>query len=428
MPAAIPDRYSLEVRLGRDADIEEWLATDTSLDRPVLVRSLGPDSSVERRLQFVSSVSAAATATHTHLAKVFTVAEVDGGAYSVSEWTGGATVADRVAASNPIDLPDFLPNASGLAGALAALHGTGAVHGKIDTSAISYSGAHAAKLGSFGRANGTDREGDVRALAASLETALTGAPPGGPPPSERVDGVPKAIDAILRSGQSGDLTAEDLEKALRAAPTPRAPVSDTGPTSRRLLIAAITLVVLAVALVATGSLLSGGSAPVVPTPTSGPELTTTTVSAPSTTLAPGSVNLANAASYDPFGEGGENDQLVGNLIDGDVATEWTTERYLDPIQLLKPGVGATVRISGTPGTLQIVGMTEATRYEVYWAATVAEVPAGWERVASAVATPGPNVLALPRREDGHWLIWLTELAVSEDGSHRSAIAELRFLP
>ena len=151
MPAAVPDRYALEMRLGRDGDLEEWLATDRSLERPVLLRSLGPESSPERREQFVSSVSDAATATHPHLAKVYAVEKVDGGAYSVSEWTGGATVADRVEADQTFDLEEFLPNAAGLAGALAALHAEGAVHGDIDLSAVTYSAAHAAKLGGFGR-------------------------------------------------------------------------------------------------------------------------------------------------------------------------------------------------------------------------------------------------------------------------------------
>ena len=38
----LPDRYQTQVRLGRDGDIEEWLATDTALDRPVLIRALDP--------------------------------------------------------------------------------------------------------------------------------------------------------------------------------------------------------------------------------------------------------------------------------------------------------------------------------------------------------------------------------------------------
>jgi len=428
VPASIPDRYALEVRLGRDGDIEEWLATDRSLDRPVLIRSLGPESSPERRAQFVQSVSDAAKTAHAHLARVFAVSAVEGGAFAVSEWTGGATLADRVAADQPMDLPEFLPNAAGLAGALAALHDNEAVHGRIDPSAISYSGAHPAKLGAFGRPPSSDADGDVRAMSAALETALTGASPVGPPPSERVDGVPRAIDMILRAGQSGKLTAGDLEKALRAAPTPRAPQPETGPTARRLLIAAITLVVVAVGLVVVGFLLSGGSAPVVPTPTTAAVSSTTVTTTVTTTAAPGETAVSDPDSFDPFGEGGENDQLAAATIDGDVATEWSTERYLDPLPLLKPGVGLTVRVAGTPQRMELVGLSEATTFEIYWSNQLVEDVSTWERIAGASASPPSTFLDLPPRTDGFWLIWLTDLPAQGDGTYQASLSELRFLP
>ena len=98
MAPPVSDRFRLEMRLGRDHDIEEWLATDTSLERPVLIRSLGPESSQERRAQFVAAVSGAAKTAHPHLARVFAVEDVAGGAYAVCEWTGGASAADRIAA------------------------------------------------------------------------------------------------------------------------------------------------------------------------------------------------------------------------------------------------------------------------------------------------------------------------------------------
>ena len=428
MPAAIPDRFRLEVRLGRDGDIEEWLATDVSLDRPVLVRSLGPETSPERRSEFVTSVSGAAKGSHSHLARVFAVARVDGGAYSVSEWTGGATLADRVEAHQPIDLPDFLPNAAGLAGALAAMHTSGAVHGRINTSAISYSGAHAAKLGAFGRPISTGADGDVRALAAALETALTGSPPAGPPPSERVDGVPRAIDRILRSAQSGAMTAPQLETALRAAPTPRAPVPESGATSRRLIYIAIGLVIAAVGLVVVGFLLSGGRAPVVPTPTTQGAVSTTITAPAPTSTSPGSVSAAEAATFDPFGEGGENDQLVGNLLDGDLATVWRTERYLDPLPLLKPGVGLTFRVSGTPGRVELARLTPETTFEVRWSQDLADDLDDWEAVVSARAVPSTTVIAVPPRENGYWLIWLTDLPGQDDGTYLATMAQVRFLP
>ncbi|MGH8928932.1 MAG: serine/threonine protein kinase, partial [Acidimicrobiia bacterium] len=71
MPPPLPDRYRLEVRLGRDQDIEEWLATDLNLDRPVLIRMLGPDASPKRREEFLSTVRAAAAVIHPHLEPIY---------------------------------------------------------------------------------------------------------------------------------------------------------------------------------------------------------------------------------------------------------------------------------------------------------------------------------------------------------------------
>ncbi len=427
MPAAIPDRYDLEIRLGRDGDVEEWLATDTSLQRPVLVRSLGPESTSQRRQQFVSAIGAAAKAAHPHLAKVFLVEEIAGGAYSVSEWAGGATLADRTDAGRPMELEEFLPNASGLAGALAALHDVGADHGNIDLSAVSYSVAHPAKLGAFGRPPRTDQGGDVRALAEVLETAVTGTAPGGPPPSETIDGFPQAIDRILRLAQSGDLNAPELEKALLAAPTPRVPRPEPRSISRRLLIAAGALVVAAVGLVAFGRLFVGGE-PIIPVPPTIPSSATTTSQlTPGTTLVSTPVTITSVASHDPFGEGGENDQLLPNLIDRNNSTSWRSERYQDPLPAIKKGVGIRIDVTGTPSQVQLVGFSPGTEFEIYWAEAVFPQLDSWERLAGAQAPPGTASLSLPPRTGGHWLIWITDLPAQSDGTYYSTLSEVRFL-
>lgn len=428
MPAAIPDRFKLEMRLGRDGDVEEWLASDTSLDRPVLVRSLGPESSLQRRAEFVKSVSGAAKVTHQHLARVFAVEQVDGGAYSVSEWTGGSTVEDRVQASQSIELPDFLPNAAGLAGALAALHAEGVVHGAIDLTAISYSVAHAARLGAFGREQLTDEAGDVRALARSLETSLTGSPPGGPPPSERIDGLPRAIDRILRAGQSGTLTAEELEKALIAAPTPRAPAPEPKATSRRLLFGAIGLVALAIGLVALGAVFSGGETPIIPRPATSTSIPATTDNVAPATSIPGQIAVIDILTLDPFGEGGENDDVLAQLVDGDIGTSWQTERYQDPIDTLKPGVGVAFSTNDSPSTIEMAGLTVGTRFEIYWSDAFWTDIGQWQRIAGAQAPPGTTSIDLPRREPGYWLLWLTDLPLRADGTFYSSLAEVRFRP
>jgi len=430
MPPPVSDRYRLEMRLGRDDDIEEWLATDTSLERPVLIRSLGPESSQERRERFVASVSGAAKTGHPHLSRVFAVEDVPGGAYAVCEWTGGATAADRLAADQTVDLEEFLPNASGLAGALAALHESGAAHGQIDLSAISWAVAHPAKLGAFGRESRTDQDGDVRALAAVLETALTGSAPGGPPPSESIDGVPRAIDRVLRSAQSGNLGAADLEKALLASPTLRPAQPEPLSTSRRLLYVAVGLVVLAIGLVALGRLFIGGGEiiPISPTTTLGANPATTTTTGTGTSVAPGPVRVVDFGSFDPFGEGGENDEAIANVLDGSASTIWRSERYQDPLSLVKPGVGLRFQVSGAPSSVQLVGLTSGTEFSFFWAQDPPDDIDGWERALSATAESSTTLFPLPRREGGHWLLWITDFPQQPDGTYYGELGEVRFTP
>lgn len=420
MPPPLPERYRLEVRLGRDGDIEEWLASDASLDRPVLVRVLGPDASDRRHRAFLDAVRAASAVSHPHLASVFTASAIPDGAFSVGEWAGGMTLADRLAAGETIDVDEFLPNAAGLADALAALHSEGAVHGAIDPSAIFYAVDHPAKLGAFGRdPRATTAGDDVASLAQVLELALTGSAPGGPPPSELVDGISSAVDAALRAAQRGRLTARRLADALRAAPSPPPPPAPRPGWSRRLLLVAVLLVLVAAGLVGLGRLFLVGTSTAPTATTASPDATTSTL--------PDAVDLPvlDVSALDPYGDGSENDRLVPALVDGDPETTWETEHYRQPLPAVKQGVGVRFRLEGSPGGILVVGVSPGTRFSVGWTPENAGV---WEVVASVRATGERTTLQLPHREAGTWRIWLTELP-SPDGEDRFAeVAEVRFLP
>ena len=108
MPPPIPDRYQLEVRIGRDEDLEQWLATDTTLDRPVLLRILGPEAGDERRHRFLAAVRAASRVNHSHLAAVYTAHETEHGMVAVAEWVGGMTIADRITSGQGVEPDDFI--------------------------------------------------------------------------------------------------------------------------------------------------------------------------------------------------------------------------------------------------------------------------------------------------------------------------------
>lgn len=430
MPPPLPSRYRLEIRLGRDQDIEEWLATDEHLDRPVLIRLLGPDANEKRRAEFLAMVRAAAAVRHPNLEPIFEAEEVTDGAYFVSEWNGGMTLASRLDAGETLDYSEFAENASGLAGALAALHRVGLTHAAIEPSSILYTVSRPARLGGFGRARRylATPAGDVSDLASVLERALTGFEPGGPPPSEVVDGVPTELDRILYRARNGDLDANSFSHALDAIPRPVSPEISPARNLRVLVLAAILLLT-AAGLIWLGRFLSGSSGlPVIPqsgasVPTLTLALETTTTSIPG--VAPPAA-IVGASAFDPFGEGGENDQNIGQAIDGNSETSWRTERYRDPMELLKPGVGMIVSTTGTPTTMEVVGLSAGASYSVRWAATVLPTPDEWETILSGASEGGPLRLQLPPRSDGHWLLWFSSLPAQSDGSYWVTIGEITF--
>ncbi|MGH8923888.1 MAG: protein kinase [Acidimicrobiia bacterium] len=432
MPPPLPARYRLEVRLGRDQDIEEWLATDEHLDRPVLIRLLGPDATEKRRTEFLNAVRGAAAVRHPHLEPIFEAEEVSGGAYFVSEWNGGMTLQSRLDAGETMDYQEFAANASGLAGALAALHRAGLLHAAIEAGSILYTVSRPARLGGFGRARRylVTTAGDVSDLAGVLEQALTGFAPGGPPPSEVVDGVPPEVDRTLQAARRAELNADAFCHALEAIPRPAPPIEVPARSWRTLVLAAV-LTVLAAGLIVIGRVLAGDTGvPVVPQPAG----TIPTPTEAATTLLPNITAedqrpppaIVGAATFDPFGEGGENDQNVGATIDGDVSTTWRTERYRDPMELLKPGVGLTVSLTGSPSTLEIVAISAGADLSIRWSTGRPDDPGGWEVIATGRTEGGPVTFQLPERSGGNWLLWFTSLPRQSDGDYWISIGEIRF--
>jgi hypothetical protein len=132
------------------------------------------------------------------------------------------------------------------------------------------------------------------------------------------------------------------------------------------------------------------------------------------------------AVYDPFGDGGERNADLALSTDGNESTGWRTERYFDPLQTIKPGVGATFSLQGTPSTLELVA-SDGIRYEVMWAAEVPQRFDSWEGVASGTVLGGSARIQLPPREDGAWLLWLTDLPDQENGEYfYGYLYEVRF--
>jgi len=433
MAATLPSRYQLEIRLGRDHDIEEWLATDLTLDRPVLVRMLGPEVGPERRRQFLNDVRSLASVSHSHLLEVYAAGTDGDHTWMVAEWTGGVTLADRLEAGTSIPDEEFLPNAAGLASALAELHARTIVHGTIGPDAISFAAAHPAKLKSFARpGRGDSPARDVADLARTLETSITGLSADAPPPSQLTDSIHSSVDRALADAKDGLLTAAELANRLQAAPTVHA---SSGPSrwSFRWLIpaGALGIAALVVTLVNPFSRSEAEQPFALPEPpaTTLPVTTTTSTTVPE-------LRVIVVDVLDPS-QDGERDADLPNLTDGDPATSWRTERYFAPITLIKPGVGVSFVLDRAPSTIELDG-SGGTVFDIRWAPTQPASLDEWETVATG-ALPGDGPVTatvdLPPRAGGFWLLWLTELSYQGQSDqdppqdfYYSFIYEVRFSP
>lgn len=449
VPPPLPDRYRLEVRLGRIQGIEEWLATDTVLDRPVQIRVIGPDAPSAVREEYLANVRRSTAAFHHHLLSVYDAGSVPGGVFAAYEWTGGTDLSNRQVAGTRPDPTQFQTNAAGLAEALAALHRTSAVHGGISAATVYHSVDHPAKLGGVGAPRkDVDFTTDVVQLVQTLEQWALGGPSRGLPLSELVDGISPAVDQIFVRAVGGELTASRLAELLRSAPDPTPPPRKAIRPSRSVLWTVAALLMGAVGLVGLGTVefsVSNASSPPAPTttlPTTFPPQTSVTLVPSSTTstlpaAVPPTAPLLNApplrllaapevATFDPYGGGGEMDHRLGNLVDGDRETVWRTERYHDPLSLIKAGVGLMMIPPPEARRIELLGITPGTVYTLAWAETPDASLREWEPVAAGQIASGAFFLTLPQRPGGAWLVWFTELPYLGPENYSASIAEVRF--
>lgn len=426
MPPRLPERYRLNIRLGSDGDIEEWLAQDESLDRPVLIRYLAPEASHGRHQSFLEGVRAAASLSELHLQKVFAAAETAASAYSVSEWDGGVTIADRIRAGEGLPVTEFLPNASGLCLALARFHDAGGVHGSLDTSAIHFSAAHPAKIGGFGRIpQWKDAASDTRALAEVIRAGLTGTYDESIMPSEVLDGVHPSVDTALRSAMAGDLNAAALAAQLGAVHMTQEETKAAAKPWRTLaLFGFIAVLISLIAAVGLAADFDPDSPFLYPVTGDGRSPTPTTPIEVDDPQDSGTL-VTEVTVYDPLGDGTESDDEVARVVDGDPTSIWRTEAYSMPIREFKDGVGLVFDVAGTPTTMSIRGSAETT-YLVGWSDVIPEDPQNWEHIARGTLLNSEVRIQLPLRGGGVWLLWLIDIPERSDGSYQAVINEVTF--
>ncbi|MBW3658053.1 MAG: protein kinase [Actinobacteria bacterium] len=231
-----------------------------------------------------------------------------------------------------------------------------------------------------------------------------------------VQSRPSDVTAMLLSGagDSGELPAigpDDSGGFSSGMPTTR---SEYG---RRLVTAFVGGLLLAlIGFLATRALQDD--------PTSGSEVTAEDL-----------LPIEAAVVFDPYGDG-ENAEAVPATHDGDRQSAWTTDTYRDSPRFgnEKSGVGIHFDLGSAQEVRQIVAELVHGGIDVsVYAADAVPDPfdreLGWgEPVVSFSDVDAEGELPIPTGVRArYWLLWITGLADSGDGTYEAGVAEVRFV-
>jgi hypothetical protein len=148
------------------------------------------------------------------------------------------------------------------------------------------------------------------------------------------------------------------------------------------------------------------------------------------------VPVSGATAFDPPpGDGGENSATIGNAVDRNPDTAWTTERY-DSAALggLKQGVGIVVELGrdATVAQIRVISPRGGWTFRVCDAgdsACVLDPASARPNTAGQVtfeAVEGTTVLKMRPFPTRSILIWITGL-VPDGNGYRAAISEISVL-
>jgi Protein kinase domain len=461
----IADRYVLEEELVRCAAGTTVRARDRLLGRDVAVTlihpALGDDDTFAACLS--EERKRVARVSGRGIARLLDTGEEDGILFLVREHVDGDTARAALRREGPLDADVAVRVAATVLDALALAHDNGVLHLGIGLDDVVITADGTAAITGFGIASAVvegkpressrfigdrlapevtakaspevddheiDARADVFAVGALLFELLTGEAPAGrsSPRGVRSD-VPRAVDRLVVRALAPDprtrfQNARAFSAALNETMRGLAVSSrdDVAIGASRLewlrtwvaapfAIAAVAAAVIGLGLW-FGRLEVGGPLGIRPAePGSvGPSEPTTDVVTP-----------ASVATFDPFGDGSENDSTAPYAVDGDPSTAWRSENYFDG-SLHKQGVGLVFDLGERRAVLAFRLIAPNAGYVFHTA--VGDEP---ESLLGGVGSP--NVAESDTRgelvgEGRYVLVWITTVVPVDDGI-RAEIAEFR---
>ncbi|HXX91549.1 MAG TPA: Stk1 family PASTA domain-containing Ser/Thr kinase [Acidimicrobiales bacterium] len=172
-PRVLSGRYELSHLVARGGMAEVYRAHDRMLDRPVALKVLFPELSVDRSFveRFRREAQAAANLSHQNIVPVFDWGE-DGGTYFiVMEFVDGRALSSILRTAGPLHPDRAVEIAADVAAALSYAHRHGVVHRDVKPGNVLITDEGTVKVTDFGIARAVNTEESLTQTGAVMGTA-----------------------------------------------------------------------------------------------------------------------------------------------------------------------------------------------------------------------------------------------------------------
>src|SRR6202046_2958530 len=187
-PRTYSGRYELTHLIARGGMAQVYRAMDRQLERPVALKVLFPELSVDRTFveRFRREAQAAANLSHPNIVPVFDWGEDDGSYFIVMEYVDGRALSAVLKDPEPLPPRQIASIGAGVAAALAFAHRHGVIHRDVKPGNVLITPDGEVKVTDFGIARAVNTEESLTPTGAVMGTAAYFSP-------EQAEG--KAVDA-----------------------------------------------------------------------------------------------------------------------------------------------------------------------------------------------------------------------------------------
>src|SRR5271167_196109 len=172
-PRIYSGRYELTHLIARGGMAQVYRAMDRQLERPVALKVLFPELSVDRAFveRFRREAQAAANLSHPNIVPVFDWGEDNGSYFIVMEFVDGRPLSAVLRESGPLSAQQTATIGAGVAAALAFAHRHGVVHRDVKPGNVLITPDGDVKVTDFGIARAMNTEESLTQTGAVMGTA-----------------------------------------------------------------------------------------------------------------------------------------------------------------------------------------------------------------------------------------------------------------